>query len=129
MLDFEIEVYDALRTAVGDQLSTVEWSTGVQSSPSKFPTVALEMTTCPECTSAYDRPEHFFRPSFTLHVYTAGDKLLARRIHEVCQSFLGAQLALVRTFGPAVDHGDSWIDMYSIYDGNIFDDAGRIYRR
>lgn len=130
MLDYEVELYAQLRAAAEDKLPECAWSTTQQRVPRSFPTIALEMTDCPEDSNHYDRPGHYYKPKFVLHVYVKGDdKLTAKDITKICHSFLSDTLCMVRTFGPSPSYEDGYIDMYSIYDGNIIDDAGTIYKR
>lgn len=131
MIDWEYEIYDALRTYVDSKIPGLAWSTVASRTPSAIPTVCFEQIRNPaNRKSIYDSRPILFNPAFAVRVFVAqGNKLQAKSILAACDEYLSS-IGLLISKGPSTDTSvDGAYAMYSLYDSNAISADGRIYTR
>lgn len=131
MIDHEYEVYTALKQAVQVKHPSLECSSVEQDAPPSFPFLAFEQYDNPVAMEHYDGSEKFVAPKFRATVFCdENDKVLAKTILADADEFM-ASVGFIRTFGPQKVATDlkNVCKMIVLYDGNLMDASGTVYRR
>ena len=131
MIDHEYEVYTALKQAVQAKHKTLEFSSVEQDAPPSFPFLAFEQYDNPIAMEHYDGTEKYVAPRFRVTVFCEdNDKVLAKTILADADEFM-ASVGFIRTFGPqkVATNLENVCKMITLYDGNLMDASGTVYRR
>lgn len=130
MIDHEYQVYAELVAHMRSVFPGLSCSSTEQTTPPELPHLAFEQLDCPVAMERYYGFEQFVAPRFRAYAYTDDDKVLAKQILAAADEFLHSK-GFIRTFGPQKVKNDlpNVFQMETIYDGNLMDENGVVYRR
>lgn len=131
MIDHEYEVYSALKGDVQAKHPDLSCSSIEQATPPSFPFLAFEQYDNPIAMERYNGFEQYVAPKFRITVFCDNnDKVLAKTILADADAFM-ASVGFIRTFGPQKVATDleNVCKMITLYDGNLMDSIGTVYRR
>lgn len=127
MIDFEAEFFTMLKRRLKIDGSTIE-----QDNPPSLPYFAFEMLDNPVTTTVFDGDTNkFASPKFRVTVYTDfNDKEAAKKYLTEADQTL-SEVGLIRSIGPqkVASTQDNVCKMISVYNNNIIDKDGNVYRR
>lgn len=131
MIDHEFEVYTELKNAVLAKHPALACSSIEQPTPPSFPFLAFEQYDNPVAMETYDGTERFVAPKFRITVFCDGnDKVQAKAILADADAYM-ASVGFIRSFGPQKVATDleNVCKMITLYDNNLMDSNGVVYRR